>query len=148
MAEAVTKKVNREDRRDQVMALALAGGTVRSIAKVLGWSRGTVQRDIESRIKETAEQCPDTNQYREIHRQRISRLIAHWWKRAESSPSAVDRVLQLMRREAQLLGLDAPQKIDHRGNVRVDTKPDMSALTDEDIADIRAKFAAKDADAD
>ena len=130
------------------MALALAGGTVRQIAKTVGVHYATVARDIESRIKETAEQCPDTNQYREIHRQRISRLITHWWKRAESSPAALDRVLQLMRREAQLLGLDAPQKIDHSGKVRVDAKPDMSALTDEDIADIRAKLAAKDADAD
>ena len=148
MAEPVADQVQREDRRDQVMALALAGGTVRQIATTVGVHYATVARDIASRLKETAEQCPDTKQYREIHRQRISRLITHWWQRAESSPAALDRVLQLMRHEAKLLGLYAPQQIDHSGKVRVDTKPDLSKLTNEDVAAIRAKLAAKDADAD
>ena len=107
-----------EARRDQVMAMVLAGGTVREIGRALGVHYATVARDVEARLHAMASECPNTAKYREIHRQRINDLLKHWWPRARSEPAALDRVIRLLEREARLLGLDAP--VQHEVAARVE----------------------------
>ena len=108
-------EAEREERRDKVMTLLLAGGTVRTIGQVIGVGHGTVARDIEARLSGAAAACQSTAQYRELHRQRIEGLLLQWYPRASHDPAALDRVIRLMEREAKLLGLDSPQKLEHSG---------------------------------
>ena len=44
--------------------------------------------------------------HRSLHRERLNQLLFEWWPKAMDNPSAFDRVLRLLEREANLLGLD------------------------------------------
>ena len=129
-------EAEREERRDKVMTLLLAGGTTRSIGQTLGMNHATVARDIAARLQGAAAACYSTADYRELHRQRIEMLLLQWWPRSGRDPASLDRVVRLLEREAKLLGLDSPQKLEHKGSIEV--RPDLSALTDEDLRGLRA----------
>ena len=139
MAESVTRKVQREERLDRIMALAQGGATVRQIGKELGIHYATVARDIKSSLKASMASRPETEQYRELHRVRLERLLVTWWPRALDNASGLDRVLQILRRQAQLLGLDMPQQIDFTSPEG--SKPDLSMLTDADVKALRVLLA-------
>ncbi len=115
MGEPVAKVVQREERRDIVMELALAGATTREIARQVGVHHSTVATDIKARL-ESSSTDENTRKYRELQRQRINRLLQKWWSLAMKDTDALDRVIRLLDREAKLLGLDTPvrQSIDMR----------------------------------
>jgi len=53
--------------------------------------------------------------------------------------NAIDQTLvRILDRQAKLLGLDAPQKLAHSGKVEVDSKPDLSALSADELQALRA----------
>ena len=117
-------KIRVEDRRDRVMAMAVAGKSARGIAKVLGLSHVTISRDIKFRLKHAASSNPATERYRELHRQRIEILLEAWWSKATDATDrrnleVLDRMTKLLERQAKLLGLDkdpgAPQDPDEKG---------------------------------
>ena len=122
MGEPVAKVVQREERRDIVMELALAGATTREIARQVGVHHSTVATDIKARL-ESSSTDENTSRYRELQRQRIARLLHEWWTCAKVDLEALDRVLRLLDREAKLLGLDKPvrQSIDmrHEGGIMI-----------------------------
>ena len=132
-------EAEREERRDKVMTLLLSGGTTRGIASRLDVHHATVARDIEARLSGAAAACPDTAEYRELHRQRINSLLLQWWQRAYHDSTALDRVLRLLEREAKLLGLDSAQKLEHSGKdggpIQTDMKVILDALNDPDTRD-------------
>ena len=138
--QRLTKAAQREERRDRVMSLVLSGLSIRGIVHQTGISHGTVQRDIHARLKAAAAECPHTDQYRQIHQQRINQLFMSWWNRAQDDLAALDRVLRLLDREAKLLGLDAPAKQQITGPdgglVQI-AKPDLSELSTEDLEALR-----------
>ena len=105
----LNRKAVTSARRDEVIKLALAGESMREIARKVGVTHRTVAKDIHVRLSEAAENNPATQAYRELQRQRINRLLVEWWPKAMTSTEALDRVIRLMEREARLLGLDTPQ---------------------------------------
>ena len=110
------KKAAREARRDKVMRMLLAGATQDTIARTLNISKYTVKRDISRRLADAAKNCPNTQMYREVQRQRFEQLLLHIWPRAaKGERDAVDRVLKIMDQQAKLLGLNSPQEIQHIG---------------------------------
>ena len=127
-------EAEREERRDKVMTLLLAGGTTRSIGQTLGMNHATVARDIAARLQGAAAACYSTADYRELHRQRIEMLLLQWWPRSGRDPASLDRVVRLLEREAKLLGLDSPQKLEHSGKdggpVQNDIRLVLDALND------------------
>ena len=131
----------REERRDTVMKLVLEGFTYRQIEARTGFSRGTIGRDIHARLEAAAAECPHTKRYRQLHRARINQLLMWWWDKAAEDLGALDRVLRILEREAKLLGLDKPQELQHSGEIALE-KPDMSALTNKDVEDLRALVEA------
>ena len=144
-------EAEREERRDKVMTLLLAGGTTRSIGQTLGVNHATVARDIEARLQGAAAACYSTADYRELHRQRIEMLLLQWWPRSGRDPASLDRVVRLLEREAKLLGLDAPSRQEHAGPdggpIPVQTQPDLSKLSPEELAELR-ELVAKAEDTD
>ncbi len=54
----------------------------------------------------------------------------------DGNPAFLEGVLKCIQRRARLLGLDAPTKQEHKGSIEV--RPDLSALTDEDLRGLRA----------
>lgn len=113
--------VAREERRNLVMNLSLAGASIYEIAALpqIKVTPNTVAKDIRARLKEAAQMCPNTAIYRELHRQRINRMMSLLWPRVNAGDdAAVDRMLKLLDREAKVLGLDAPvqQEVKLRGS--------------------------------
>ncbi len=139
MPRSRVAEAEREERRDKVMTLLLAGGTTRSIGQTLGVHHATVARDVEARLQGAAAGCYSTADYRELHRQRIEMLLLQWWPRAGHDPAALDRVVRLLEREAKLLGLDAPTKQEHSGvdggPIQTDMKVILDALNDPEARD-------------
>ena len=120
--------------------MALAGASCREIGKRLKVHHSTVARDIKARLAEMAKWCPATATYRELHRQRIEKLLTTWWLRALEDQQALEAVIRLLSREAKLLGLDEAKRLEHSGEVEIN-KPDLSVLSDEDLASLRAYVA-------
>ena len=147
MATNLAKAAEREERRDKVMAFVLGGASTRQIARNMGFSRTTVQRDINARLEAAASQCPDTINYRQLQRNQLNSLLVTWWPRAREDLSALDRVLRILEREAKLLGLDAPVKQEITGPddepVQA-VRPDLSELSLEDLDALRTLARTKD----
>ena len=80
------------------MALVLGGRSIRQIESSTGISRTTVERDVN--LKAAAAQCPQTIEYRELHRERLNQMLFKWWPRAIKDLAALYRVLKLLRQEA------------------------------------------------
>ncbi len=118
------------------MSMALAGASCREIGKRLDVHHSTVARDIKARLAEMSKWCPSTATYRELHRQRIEKLLTTWWLRALEDNQALEAVIRLLSREAKLLGLDEPNRLEHSGEVEV--RPDLSVLSDADLEALRA----------
>ena len=126
-------KLQREQRRDRVFDYLLAGWKYRPIAAAEQVGVGTIARDVIARLQAMAAASPATGDYRQLQHARITHLTAiwlpradpRWWQNVEDGRDftdeqaslraghALDQVVKLMRREAKLLGLDAPIQIDH-----------------------------------
>ena len=128
MPRSRVAEAEREERRDKVMGLLLAGGSTRSIAKVVGVHHATVARDVDARLKGAAEACRSTADLRLIEEERLDALLLQWWGAAQGDLHAFDRVLRLLERRAKLLGLDAAQKLEHTGKDGGPIQVDVAAI--------------------
>ncbi len=100
------------------MEYLLTGARPWQIAKALGVDRSTVYRDIDARLKESAANCPHTDNYRQLQRERINALISRYWHAAmDGNLKAFDCVLKLMQQEAKLMGLNKPIRHEVTANV-------------------------------
>lgn len=103
-------EARRMQRRERAIRLRLAGATYEQIAQQLGVSPDTVARDITAGLRDTlrdgaeqmlAEQKAMTGALKE-------RLFAAGM---QGDQDAIDRLIKLMRHEAQLFGLNAPARV-------------------------------------
>jgi hypothetical protein len=116
-------------RRKKAMDLRLAGARYDEIAKALGISHSVAFRDVSLGIKAVQGHGKESaTKWRGIHLLRIEAvLMALWPKR--SDPKVADSIWRGLEREAKLLGLDEPEKVEvaHR-----------FATTEEAIAELEA----------
>jgi hypothetical protein len=140
MTKGVSKdrQVALEKRRSIVAANLLAGLSFRDIAKGLGVSIGTVSNDtkiILKRLKD--EQVETAKENALLDLRRIDTLIHGLWEDAKSGKlGAVDRVVRLMERRAEILGYDAPTKTIETLTINTGKAEE---LTDDELADIISK---------
>lgn len=102
------KRTEMTERRTQVAALRLRGNTQREIADKLRISLGTVNADIKAIECEWRQQATaDTQAYK-------GRVLAELAEVKRAAWAATDFrvVLQALKAECDLLGLDAPLKIE------------------------------------
>ena len=138
-ASSTTDPINIEHalKRDQALALRLAGATYRNIAQQIDRSAKTAHQMVEEALRETEEATAEkADSLRELELRRLDRLMLSLWQRAlggriekpngtieESPPNAqyIDRILKIMERRARLvIGLEAPIEIDTRGQMTLD----------------------------
>jgi hypothetical protein len=108
-------------RHAEAVKLKVAGSTYDDIARVLGYAdhsgaRLAVKAGLNARLDASG-----TEELRQIELERLERLQLSRWELAldpglDSSDAALDRVLRIMKRRAELLGLDAPVKLQHSGH--------------------------------
>jgi hypothetical protein len=100
-------------RRQQAIALRLAGASLDTIAAQLGYAgRAAVCVDLGRALDiALADQARDAEALRQLELMRLDRLQAATWGRAMTGdPGAVMAALRVIDRRCKLLGLDAPQR--------------------------------------
>jgi len=142
MNQPPKKKLSKEDRRDKVMKMTLAGESTRAIAEVLGVSHSTISRDLKARLEAISKGSKEVERLRALQGARIHTLMAVQWSQAtegDETQGPTRMILQLMERQSKLLGLDAPKCMAHSGPDEVPVKPerpvkpDLSAFTDDEL---------------
>jgi hypothetical protein len=94
----------------------------------------TAYRYVVSELANLADVClEEAAVIRDIELQRLDDLYQIAWIEANAGNiAAIDRCLRVMERRAKLLGLDAPEKIDHGGDIQIVLHSvDMGAPADE-----------------
>lgn len=111
------RKNRAADRRAKVWQLRIAGATIHQIAQELGVSDTTIEHDIRLTVKQLTEQRLDAAEdWRQLHLQRMEALLLGVWQQARAGdPAAMKAALDVMNRQAQLLGLDAPKRTELTG---------------------------------
>lgn len=136
---AVTTAI--ETRRRKVAALMLAGTVNQNeLAAAVGVSRPTIANDIAA-IKEIwrQETAHDVGVYKARAILRIQALIAAIWPMAmQGDMKAVGRLVELMAREAKIIGYDSAEKVDHHVNIRIAAQQVAEQLG-LDVADVLAE---------
>jgi len=137
---ATTRKeaLDTAERRKFVLNLRQSGATYPQIAEQAlrhfgkdklprGWDERYAYKDVKRELDKMRDEMAEaTEQIRELELMRLDRMMLALWSQAiNGHQGAVDRILRIMKRRADLTGLDAPKKIDH--------SVDLSNLTDEEL---------------
>ena len=115
----VGREVLVQDRKLRALDLRRAGLSYRQIGEELNVSYNTAHRDVRQALEALLEVEHDkADEVRRIELQRLDELWRGLWPDAtDGDPAAVRAALSLMERRAKVLGLDAPAKTEHSGNV-------------------------------
>ena len=99
------------DRELAVVELRRTGETWERIAKVVGYANAAgALKAYKRAVKRTLQQ--PTDELRNIELDRLDRLQRAYWKDAiEGNHKSADTVLKILGKRVELLGLDAPQRI-------------------------------------
>jgi len=132
-ANTLAKQAEREDRRREVARHLLAGRSVREIARIIGVSHQTVANDEKHCREEWRKQYALTvDEWAKQETARYDVALAAIWQAVESGQlEAIDRFVKLSAARRELLGLDAPKRIE--ANVRVEI--------DDPIEDLESQWA-------
>ena len=120
-APTAPRRVLAAQRRQAALFARMGGKTYAQIADELGISIERASQLVEEALKaikqETAEQAA---KLKEIELARLDRLLAAIWPQTmKGDVQAIDRALKIMKRRAELLGLDAPIKQDFTSDGKV-----------------------------
>lgn len=99
------------DRRVRALELRKQGLSYREIAQKTGYaSAASARRAVLSLLRRVLREPAEA--VRDLELARLDKLLQSLWPRAvfDGDLGAVDRILAIMRRRAELLGLDAPRK--------------------------------------
>lgn len=131
---------SRGTRRERVLNLRVEGNTIREIARVVGVSRETVRRDLAVALDDLhRENLALAERYQTIELRRLDtierelRRALHAKRLVRSGLAAdgeqvyrevdtldlgvIGRLLEVSDRRRKLLGIDAPQLVEHSGSV-------------------------------
>jgi hypothetical protein len=110
------------ERRVRAFGLRKAGASYRQIAQQLSVSLNTAWADVTAELLELREQTKaDAQEVRDLELQRCDEMILGLWPAVrKGDPRSVLAAAKVMERRAKLLGLDAPTKQEHSGNLTLD----------------------------
>lgn len=102
------------EKQRQALELRMAGRTYAEIAKTLGYANhSSAEFAVKAALQKTLQ--PTSNEFRSLALERLSKILQIHWplmlQRDEKSSALVLRTIKDIR---ELLGLDAPQKLDIR----------------------------------
>ena len=106
-------------RRLQALELRKQGYSYRTIADTIGVNVSTAYYDVQESLKILRElEMEKAEDVRGIEMERLDRLLLACWERAiDGDDKSVRACLSIMERRAKLMGLDAPTRNEHTGEV-------------------------------
>lgn len=119
MTKRLSPAIQREQRRTKVATNLLAGRSLREIAREIGSSSATVQRDAALIRKEWREEyLHDADEHIRQDLKRIDIALQSIWDAVEGGKlSAIDRMIRLLDQRAKYLGLYAPSRVEGELNI-------------------------------
>lgn len=125
-ANTAAKKAEVENRRREVSGHLLAGRSVRDIAALLDVSPATIVGDAKAVRAEWRKQYALTyDEHVEQEAARLDVAVGAIWKHVEwGSFDAIDRLVKLSSAKRDLLGLDAPKRVQQRVEVTERVSPE------------------------
>jgi len=114
-AKTSARRLKNGERQQQALNLRIAGASFDQIARQVGYaSRGAARNAVLAILKRREQEPAD--ELRKMEGERLDRLqLGLWNQAANGDREAIDRLLRLMKRRADLFGLDAPAKIEQTG---------------------------------
>lgn len=117
-------RLTRAQKRNKILALRAAGGTLEQIAEVLtrqGYktSAAGVQTILSNALEALREDdLANVEQVRALQLDRLDRMVAKVWPRVlEGNLKAVAEVRAIEQLRARIAGTEAPRKVEHSGVV-------------------------------
>lgn len=128
-----TKLLQTAQRRSDVIRLREAGATWEDVARAIerqygadrlpaGWDRRYAYKDFMRELEKLREDIKEgVEEIREMETRRLERMQRSIWQKSinadgattwKQQREAIDRMLRIMQRRAQLLGLDMPQRVE------------------------------------
>lgn len=107
------------ERRSQVLQMTIAGKPMEAIASEFAVTRQTISNDLRKAL-ETQERdtLSGAAELRQIQSSRLTQALdAIWLRIKEGNIEAIGMFIRLCEREAKLLGLDAPTRVDLRQRI-------------------------------
>lgn len=141
------KPAVRSDPEGSALALRIAGWTYDAIGTELNTSAGTVRNWIASELDRLhAMEISALDALRRLQLERVDAMLVGLWDKATAGDvKAVDAVLKLLERQAKLLGMDAPERVDVEHYMR--QVADDVGLSEEDkelaVREVTAMLAMK-----
>lgn len=104
-------------RRPEALVMRLEGKTYAEIGRALGIAEKNAWRYVQQALAEHAEaQEEHVAHVRALQDRRLDALLTYLWSAIQQSdPRAVQVAVAIEKRRAELLGLDAPKKLEHTG---------------------------------
>lgn len=129
--DAKPVRLTREQRRVEALNYRASGYDYREIAQALGVSVKTVYYDVQDALTYLRKyERVLAEDVRALHMNRMSKMVSYLWPAVERGETySIAQVMNIMAREAKMLGLDAPEQVDI--NIR---RPLIEATTEELIA--------------
>jgi len=125
-------------KQAEALKLRQAGASYEQIARQVGYqSAGGAWRALRKAL-ERLHNRESAEEVRQLELSRLDRLILAVWKNAiDGNGDAIDRVLRIMKRRAELLGLDAPKqvKMDHSGEITLEWEALVRAIPPAELRD-------------
>lgn len=105
------RRVDANERQKQALELRMAGYDYRAIADRLGYSGPSgAHKAIKAALLQTIKEPAD--QVRELEVKRLDTMLSGIWVAVRNGNlQAIDRALKIMARRAEMLGLDAPARV-------------------------------------
>lgn len=105
------------EKQARAMELLKEGNTFEVIAEKLGYAnRSCAHKAVMTGLKRTLQVPAD--ELRTVHRMRLETMLsAIWWAVRNGDNKAIETALRIMEREAKLIGLDAPIRMDYRHTI-------------------------------
>ena len=120
-------------RRQQVWHYTQAGLTQAEIAKAVGVSQQVVSKDIAWFADYLADQgAINPRRSRLVQLSAVRSKIRQMWSKADDNPQIMAILIRLWEREARLLGLDSPDRLELTADVTT-TFPDPRKMSVEEL---------------
>ena len=124
-----TRRVRAAIRRERAIELRIAGKNYKQIAAQIAKDEGSdkpistpaISKLIKKGLEEIAIRTKEeAEHYRDLETERLDELLEALWLRAkQGEKDAVDQVLKIMKRRADLWGLDDARKLHLSGGVEI-----------------------------
>ena len=118
-AKTSGRRIRSTEKGRRALELRKQGLSYTKIAAEIGCARSTAHLYVSRELEALAQTCHDeAEQVRDLEIHRLDDLYMQALQHVQAGEiPAIDRCLRIMERRAKLLGLDAPEQINHSGTL-------------------------------